>query len=69
MTPQNKPLTVEVVIAEDNAYDALPCFARGNPSNIVAADPIAPGIPINTLAKLSPVAAATTAVIENNTKR
>ena len=58
-----------MVTAADNAYVALPCCAKGNPSTIVAADELAPGIPNNTEVNVSPVVDAATTATMNITAK
>ena len=53
--PQNKPFAVLDVIAADNALVASPFLAIGNPSTIVAAAELAPGMPSSTPLNESPV--------------
>ena len=67
--PHSKPLIVLVVTAALIAYVALPCCAKGNPSTMVAAALLAPGIPNNIPVKLSPVVLAATTAIRNITPR
>ena len=58
---------VLVVTAAEIAYDALPCLANGNPSIIVAAALLAPGMPSKIPEKLSPVVLAATTAIKKIT--
>ena len=58
-----------VVTAALIAYVALPCSARGNPSTIVAAAELAPGIPNSTPVYVSPVVLAATTAITNITPK
>jgi hypothetical protein len=53
--PKNKPFAVLDVIAALNARVASPFLAMGNPSTIVAAAELAPGMPSSTPLKESPV--------------
>tara|TARA_B100000482_G_scaffold40317_1_gene25829 strand:+ start:649 stop:903 length:255 start_codon:yes stop_codon:yes gene_type:complete len=53
--PKNNPLKVDDVIAADKALVASPFLAMGNPSTIVAAAELAPGMPNSTPLKESPV--------------
>ena len=60
---------VDDVIAADNALDASPFCAIGNPSTIVAAAEFAPGIPNNTPLKKSPVVDDATTATQKITPR
>jgi hypothetical protein len=53
--PKNNPFAVLDVIAALNALVASPFLAIGNPSTIVAAAELAPGMPNSTPLKESPV--------------
>ena len=53
--PKSNPLAVLAVIAADKALVASPFLAIGNPSTIVAAAELAPGMPNSTPLKESPV--------------
>jgi hypothetical protein len=53
--PKNKPFAVLDVIAADKALVDSPFLAIGNPSTIVAAAELAPGMPNSTPEKESPV--------------
>jgi hypothetical protein len=53
--PKNNPLAVLDVIAALNALVASPFLAIGNPSTMVAAAELAPGMPNSTPLKESPV--------------
>jgi hypothetical protein len=53
--PKSNPLKVDDVIAADKALVASPFLAMGNPSTIVAAAELAPGMPNSTPLKESPV--------------
>ena len=67
--PHISPLTVDVTIAAVMAYVALPFFASGCPSTIVAAAELAPGMPNKTLVYVSPVVLAATTAIQNITPK
>jgi hypothetical protein len=67
--PNNKPFTLDDVIAADNALLACPFLAIGKPSTIVAAAELAPGMPNNTPLKESPVVDDATTATQNITPK
>ena len=67
--PHSSPLIVDVVTAAVIAYVALPCSANGNPSTIVAAALLAPGMPRRTPVNVSPVVLDATTAIQKITPR
>jgi hypothetical protein len=67
--PNNKPFTLDDVIAAESALLACPFLAMGNPSTIVAAAELAPGMPNSTPLKESPVVDDATTATQNITPR
>ena len=67
--PQNRPLAVLDVMAARKARVASPFLAMGNPSTIVAAAELAPGIPNSTPLNESPVVEDATTATQNITPR
>ena len=67
--PQNRPLQVDDVIAALRALVASPFLAMGNPSTIVAAAELAPGMPNSTPANESPVVDEATTATQNITPK
>ena len=54
MAPNTPPMS-EAVYAAPKARPAWPCFAKGWPSRMVAADPVVPGTPNKTAGIVSEV--------------
>src|SRR6056300_1809117 len=67
--PQNRPLQVDEVIAALNALVASPFLAMGNPSTMVAAAELAPGMPNSTPLNESPVVDEATTATQKITPR
>jgi hypothetical protein len=67
--PQNRPFAVLDVMAALKALVASPFLAIGNPSTIVAAAELAPGMPNSTPLKESPVVEDATTATQNITPR
>lgn len=67
--PNSSPLSVEDVMAADRALEASPFLAMGNPSTMVAAAELAPGMPSSTPEKESPVVDEATTATQKITPR